>query len=112
MSQAKKAYAAVAEGKEERRIPREPIKLGNNHRGLGDLGQMQRLCQFRPVGPVVALDLGETGQHLCAARDSKVVDGLALCLKPQPARPLARGRDPLISTSLAPGFDATAKPVP
>ena len=58
------ADAAVPEREQERRVPRQPVELGDEQRRPGDLGEMQRLAEFRPVRQLAALHLGEPGDDL------------------------------------------------
>ncbi len=89
-------HPAVPEGQQEGGIAAQPVQLGNDQRRAGDLRQVQRLQEFRPVGLPPAFHLGEPRQDVGTAGCGKVLDHLALCFKAKPAGPLSRRRHPLV----------------
>ena len=76
---------AVPECQQEGGIARQPVELGDHQRGPGDLGQMRRLLQLRPVGVAAALYLGEAGDERSASLGGVCLDRLALGFQPKTA---------------------------
>ena len=67
-------HAAVPERQQEGGVARQPVELGDHQRRPGDLGEMQRLRELRPVRVAPALDLGEPrDQRDGALRDEAVL---------------------------------------
>ena len=79
------AHAAVAQRQQERGVARQPVELGDDQRRSGDLGEVQRLGELRPIWTAPAFDLGEAGEDrsACARRRSPRSPGAA---------PRSRGR--------------------
>ena len=90
-------HAAVPERQQEGGVPRQPVELGDHQRRAGDLGEMQRLAELRPVRVPPALHLGKAGDEVGIALNGEPLDRLPLRRDPEPARALARRRDPLVA---------------
>ena len=90
-------HAAVPQRQQEGGVARQPVELGDHQRRPGDLGEVQRLAELRPVRVAPALHLGEAGDQRGAPLRDEAVDRLPLRLDPEPARALPRGRDPLVA---------------
>ena len=80
-------HAAVAQRQQEGGVARQPVELGDHQRRPGDLRQMQRLAELRPVGIAAALHLGEASEERAVLLRDEALDRLPLRLHPEPARP-------------------------
>ena len=90
------ADAAVPQGQEEGGVAGEAVQLGDHQRRAGDLGQVQRLRQFRPIGLAAALDLREAAEQGRGPRLDQLLDGVTLGFEAQAAAALAGGGDALV----------------
>lgn len=79
-------YPTDAQSPKDGRIARQPLQLGDQRRDAPDLGLVQRLRQFRPVGFPPRLDLGAPRQGLCTAGKCQIVDHVALRLQTNPTQ--------------------------
>jgi hypothetical protein len=71
-------HAAVPVRQQQGCVPRQPVELGDDEDGAGDLRQVQRLGELRPVRVASALHLGEPGENGGAALSGVSLDRLAL----------------------------------
>lgn len=72
-----------------------PVELRDDQLGAGEVREVQRLGQFRPVVPAPALHLGKPGGYFRATGIGEGVDGGALGRQPQARLALSGGRYPL-----------------
>jgi len=65
---AEQVDAAFQQAGDEGDVARQPVELGDEQRGVGLLGMVEGLLQFRPVGALAALDLDVLRQQPASAR--------------------------------------------
>ena len=90
-------HAALHQARDEVDVTRQAVQFRDHERGFLSPALLQGGLQLRVVGVLLpAFDFGEFGQQL-ASRSEVTGDGGALHVHPQAARPLAVGRNPVIS---------------
>ena len=90
-------HAAVAQGQQERGVAREAVEFGDDEGCTGQAAQLDGFGQFRAVGILAPVDLGEPRQDLRTSGRRKPVDRIALRFQSQPAGALTRRRAPFVN---------------
>ena len=87
---------AVPESKQKGSVTRQTIKLGDDHRRIGQLGSDKRLPEHGSIIAAARLDFRELSQERHATTSCKLLHGMALGLQTQTTPTLGSRADAIV----------------